>query len=895
MSIKPGMRVGPYDVTAPLGQGGMGVVFRARDNRLQRDVALKVLPDHFAGDADRLSRFQREAQVLASLNHPNIAQIYGLEQAGVSNCIVMELVEGETLADRLKRGPLPLDDATQIAKQIVEALEAAHERGIVHRDLKPANIKLTPDGKVKVLDFGLAKAFAEGGADSSLSHSPTKVSGSIAGVVMGTAAYMSPEQARGKVVDARTDIWAFGCVLFEMLTARQTFAGETATDVIARILEGQPQWDRLPAETPIPIRLLLEAALNKDAKQRLQHIGGSRVFLNRSSTSLDLPRPAVAHSAGTRRVWPASAALAIVLVAAIVPTVLYFLRSPADAMEMRFEISAPALGSRGLSIAVSPDGRLIAYIAASEGKMAIWIRPIGSLTARVLAGTENADQVFWSPDGRNLGFTADGKLKRVDVSGGSPTILGQSGPIGGGAWSRAGDIIFTGASSIAAGISRIAAGGGNIEQITTPDASRAEVGHIGAQFLPDGRHFTYHAFSPGSPPKFTTYIGSLDSKEPPRLLMTADATAAPPPAGMPTYVEPGYMMFARAGTLMAQPFDVRRFEFTGEPAAVAEGVLGFAASDNGVLIYQKAVGAGLQQLQWIDRAGAAKGNVGPPADYWQGLELSPDGRRVAFSMLTAGDIEVWVLDLERGVPNRLTFEPGFDNGPLWESDGSRLVWGTSRDGGAVTNKFYRKSSSGVGTEEKLYAGSPDEATYSGDLSLDGRHLVFLHNSVARFVHAIWYLPLSGDRKPVTYLDTAFSNIQPQLSPDGRWLAYATNESGTYQIVVRTFPDPNGGRWQVTANGGIEPRWRRDGRELYYIGPDGKLMAVPISAGNVFQTEAAIPLFQTPFTQLAGIPYPIRYDVSADGQRFLMTVPADNALSATPIVAIVNWTAALRKQ
>jgi eukaryotic-like serine/threonine-protein kinase len=506
MSIKPGMRIGPYDVTAPLGEGGMGVVFRAHDTRLQRDVALKLLPDQFATDSDRLSRFQREAQVLASLNHPNIAQIYGLEQAGLLNCIVMELVEGETLADRLKRGSLPIDDATQIARQIVEALEAAHERGIVHRDLKPANIKLAPDRKVKVLDFGLAKALSADETDGGLSHSPTKVSGSMAGVIMGTAAYMSPEQARGRVVDARTDIWAFGCVLYEMLTGRQAFVGETATDIIAKILEGQPQWERLPAQTPVPMRLLLEATLNKDPKQRLPHIAGARVFLNRPSIGLDVPKRAVTKRVGTH-LWLVCVALAIALIGALVPVSIYFLRSPVDATEMRFEITAPALGKGGLPISISPDGRLLAYIAASEGKSKIWIRPIGSLAARVLAGTENAEQLFWSPDGRYLGFTGDGKLKKIDISGGSPTILGQSGPIGGGSWNRAGDIIFMrfmGAGT-PPGIARIAADG-NIEQLTTPDVSKAEVGHVTPQFLPDGEHFMYLSISPGPPPKVTTYI-----------------------------------------------------------------------------------------------------------------------------------------------------------------------------------------------------------------------------------------------------------------------------------------------------------------------------------------------------------------------------------------------------
>src|SRR5262245_571692 len=908
MSIKPGMRIGPYDVTAPLGEGGMGVVFRARDARLQRDVALKLLPDHFANDADRLTRFQREAQVLAALNHPNIAQIYGLEQSGASSCIVMELVEGETLAERLKRGPLSIDDTIQIAKQIAEALEAAHERGIVHRDLKPANIKLAPDGKVKVLDFGLAKALNDDDVDRGLSHSPTKVSGSMAGAVIGTAAYRSPEQARGKTIDARTDIWSFGCVTYELLTERQEFEGETATDIIAKILEGRPQWDRLPAETPVPIRLLLEAALNKDPKQRLLHIGGSRVFLNRTSASTELLPATVARRADAWRPG-LMAALAVALLGALVPASLYFFRAPSEATEMRFEITAPGffrtVGAAASTLAISPNGRLIAYIAKSEGNRAIWIRPIGILTAHVLAGTENADDLFWSPDSRYVGFRADRTLKKIDISGGPPTVLGPAQTLAGsgGAWNRNGIILFSGGEPGTPGIVRIPSGGGNITRLTTPQPGK-EFGHYRPQFLPDGNHFVYHTFELGPPPTVTSYLTSLDSKEPARQLTRMEAN--PGEARPAQFVEPGYWMFIRNGILMAQAFDLKRLELSGEPVAVAEGVGSFAASDNGIVTYAQSVNAQqqpiAQPLQGFNRKGESLGKVGSPGDLG-GLKLSADGRHVAVHVVTAGVTDVWVIDLDRGVPNRLTFDPSLDGWPIWEPDGNRIVFATSRGGGVLPNKLFRKSSSGVGTEEMLYAGPAEEALIARDISSDGRYVIFDNAKLNDLKLDILAMPLTGDKKPFTYLHSSFNNTQPQLSPDGRWLAYSTNESGSYQIVVRTFPDPNGGRWQVTANGGMEPRWRRDGRELYYVALDGKLMAVPIRPHSTFQADQATTLFQTPLTFPTSIPFPIRYDVTADGKRFLMTVPANTSESSAPaalmnpapIVAIVNWTAAFRKK
>jgi len=643
--------------------------------------------------------------------------------------------------------------------------------------------------------------------------------------------------------------------------------------------------------------------LSKDAKERLPHIGAARVFLSRPYSSAALPKQHVTPTPRARRGWVVAGVLAIVLVGALVPAALYFFRAPVDAAEMRFEITLPPQWTARGPVSISPDGQIIAYIADSESKSAIWIRPIGTIASRLLAGTDNALDLFWSADGHYLGFKADGNLKKIDIAGGPATIVAKASNAPGGAWNQDGVILFPGGESGLPGLERSSSGGGNVTTLTTPDGSKQEVGHFDPQFLPDGRHFIFTAFAPGTPPQFRSYIASLESKDKLREFMVMDGTASSFP---PRLVAPGYMMFVRNGTLMAQPFDTRRLELTGEPAAVAEGVASFAASANGVVVYQKASDVSQlagRQLQWFDRKGNAQAKIGGPAQYGEGLKLSPDGHRVAFGMFTADtNEEIWIIDLDRSVPNRLTFNAGLDNGPVWEPDGAHIVFDGSGSGAqsVIPNKLQRKSASGVGTEELLYQGPADLGFLALDVSSDGRYLIFNSAKVGPLIFEIWAMPLSGDKKPFPYLQNSFNNVQAQLSPDGRWLAYSTNESGTYQIVIRTFPDPNGGRWQVTANGGMEPRWRKDGRELYYLALDGKLMAVPIHSGNVFQADQPAELFQTPLTP-SSVPFPIRYDIAANGQRFLMLVPANTgstrtaAANSAPIVAIVNWTAALHKK
>jgi eukaryotic-like serine/threonine-protein kinase len=900
MPIAIGTQLGSHEITALLGKGGMGEVYRARDLKLKREVAIKILPEEFSRDADRVSRFQREAEVLASLNHPNIANIYNLEEQNGSRYLVLELVDGETLADRVARGPLPFEEAVAIAKQICEALEAAHERGVIHRDLKPANIKLAPDGTVKVLDFGLAKALENSPVSSTLSNSPTMVSATMGGVILGTAAYMSPEQARGKTVDARTDVWAFGCVLYEMLTGRQTFAGETATEIIARVLEREPDWLCLPAATPYPIRLLLEGLLRKDPRQRLRNIGDARLFLQ-AAPQPEIQKPLQEGHRRERHSRILTAVFAVAFVAALIPSLFLLTRKVPEAPEMRFETPSPSFLFRGQPLSISPDGQRIAYSATIDGKKSIWVRPLGALTAQQVPGTEDGDSPFWSQDSRSIGFFAsDAKVKKIELAGGAAESIGTAFT-GGGTWNNDGVILVSmnGMGSVQPAIVRVSSLGEPPVRLTTPDGTRGEIGHFFPQFLPDGRHFLYlGAQTQQNVSETVLWVSALDSKERVPLLTLKQGAADAPPR----FVDPGYLLYTRNGVLTAQAFDPKGLKVSGDPIPLADSVTVFAASGN-VLIYQKGQAgtpaAFFQQLTWFDRRGNALDKVATPANYSQGLELSPDGHRAAVSELSGGTSQdIWIVDLDRKVPSRFTFDPNYNNGPVWSPDGSHILFGSSRGGGTVPNKIFQKLASGAGSDDLVYGFEPQDALYTEDWSRDGQ-IVFERADTTRLTFDIWYLPLSGSKKPIPYLSSPYNKIQAKLSPDGRYLAYATNESGMYQIVVHPFPDPTGGTWQVTAKGGTDPRWRRDDRELYYLDLTGKLVAVPVLPEKTFQLGDPVTLFQTQLSGGPVIPYPTRYDVTADGQRFLMTVPVNSTASTnqqpSTLVAVVNWTSSLRKK
>jgi Tol biopolymer transport system component/tRNA A-37 threonylcarbamoyl transferase component Bud32 len=895
MPTAPGSRIGPYEVTAQLGEGAMGVVFRARDTKLLRDVALKVLPDHFADDQDRLSRLQREAQLLASLNHPNIAQVYGLEEQetrdrqGRTVALVMELVAGETLEDKLKNGPLPVDEAIEIATQIADALAAAHERGIVHRDLKPANIKLTPSGAVKVLDFGLAKPLAYKSVGTGSSTLPTIASGSIAGAIVGTVAYMSPEQARGKDVDARTDIWAFGCVLYEMLTARLAFDGETVTDTIAKIVTAQPDLSALPPAVPVPIRLLLTATLNKNIQQRLQHVGDMRLFLDQNLFPVGAAPTQAGRVAGraSRGPW-LIAALVAGLAAALLAVVLYTRPGPPQVgPALQLEAALPGYVS---AVAVSPNGQRIAYVAEPQGeKRAIWIRAAGSEAAQKLAGTDNPQsEIEWSPDGGSLAFVNDGKLKKIEVGSGSiQAICDVTGPARGFTWSRSGVILFARSN----GLAQVSAAGGTIAAVTELDANRKETIHGLPVFLPDGNHFLYVILSsiPEITEKLGIFVGSLDGKTKTRLMPVGARIAELAYAS-------GYVLVA-GESLVAQRFDPSTLKLEGSPVALADAVDGLSVSETGLLLYRKASAtAANKQLTWLDRAGRQLGSVATPANYGN-VELSPNGDRVAVDILTNNNRDVWVIDLARGVPSRITFDPGPDWTPAWSPDGSRIAFAAGRAGGT---QIYQKASSGVGNDEPLFKLTN---AIPVSWSRDGRYVVFsrLRGGTGGGTGAggadTWLLSLSGEPKASPFIESPFDKAQARISPDSRFIAYATNDSGLHQIVVQSFPDPNGGRWQITAQGGIEPKWRHDGRELYYLAFDGKMMAVPVNparADRRFEAGTPSALFETPLVvSRTQAPRDRRYDVAPDG-RFLMAAPAAT-MGPLPVTAVVNWAAGLDKK
>jgi serine/threonine protein kinase/Tol biopolymer transport system component len=890
-----GAKIGSYQVVSLLGAGGMGEVYQAHDTKLGRDVAIKVLPPAFVHDPYRLSRFQREAKMLASLNHPNIATIHGLEQSDGVNYLVMELVPGQTLAERVSAGALKIEEGLKLGVQIAEALEAAHEKGVIHRDLKPANVKVTPGGRVKVLDFGLAKAFA-GDSGQDLSHALTlEAMGTEEGRILGTPAYMSPEQARGKSVDKRTDIWAFGCVLYELLTGKAAFDGETVSDMIVAVLEREPEWELLPPPIPAKIQDLLRRCLQKDSQRRLRDIGDARIEIEEALAAPKVAAPTQAGvpvSAITQRksrellAW-AIAAIAIVIAALVLGAFAYFRNVPQDAKTIRFFVSPPEtwtltrqlglFGSPPDPLAVSPDGHRIALVATSaDGRTLLWVRSLDTLNAQPLAGTEGAAHPFWSPDSRFLGFFAGGKLKKIDVSGGPPLTLCDAPDDRGGAWSQDGVIVF--APKTDSALQKVPDSGGTPIAATVLAPGEA---HRGPVFLPDGRHFLYRVKTEEGAPGLI-YIASLNSTDRKLLLSTNTGTVV---------FTQGHLLFLRGTTLMAQPFDARHLVLTGDAFPIAEqiqiqsnpnaGYGLFSASGNGVLAYQTGAGTTGSQLVWFDRAGKQVGTLGDSATYAD-LVLSPNEKQASVSISDGQQRDIWLYDVARGLRTRFTFDPADELNSVWSPDASRLVFNSRRKGHL---NLYQKASSGAGTEEVLLEDNRDKSPQSW--SPDGRFILYT-SSGPPTGDDLFVLPLSGDRKPVPFLQTPFNEYDGQFSPDGRYVLYVSDESGKDDVYVTPFPGP-GGKWQISTAGGTFPRWRRDGTEIFYLAPDNKLMAAAVNGkGSSFEVGAAKPLFEA----RALDPTRNRFAVSADGQRFLMN-SAPQTTSA-PITVVLNWAAGLKK-
>ncbi len=898
MPLPPGTRLGPYEIQSPLGAGGMGEVYRARDTRLDRTVAIKILPKELSADAARKQRFEREAKTVSCLNHPNICVLHDVgSQEGV-DYLVMECVEGETLAKRLERGAMPLDQVLKYGEQIACALDAAHRSGVVHRDLKPGNIILAPSG-AKLLDFGLAKPAAAISAATLTTVIPTSPV-TQEGTIVGTFQYMSPEQIEGKEIDARSDIFSLGAVLYEMLTGQRAFPGKSQLSVASSILEKEPTpIASVKPLTPSSFERVIHRCLAKDPENRWQTARDVAIELKwiAESGSSAGATPSSKERRFTLREGILAIALLLALGSAVILGFLYKRQPPADSRPARTYIKPQAASSFILSgdqkgFALSPDGRNLVYVGATttpDSKSFLWLRPLDSLQARILPGTEGAAFPFWSPDNRNIGFFAGGKLKRIDSQGGPPAIISDAPDGRGGTWNQQGDIVF--APTVTSPIYRVSASGGPVTQLTTQNLSDNETTHRWPWFLPDGRHFIFLAGSTFTPRESSTNsirLGTLDAKET-KILFRSHYQAM--------YAS-GNLLFLRQSSLMAQPFDETRFELTGEAVPIADQVredtsiahAWFAPSTNGELLYAEGV-AKERQLVWFDRSGNRIGEV-PGGDAYGGLALSPDGKKVAYFLDNTG-FDVWVFDIARGLKTPLTFGSSSGQGnlyPVWSPDGKDVAY-TSFRGGKYG--LYKKPADGSGSEMQLLEGS-DHFRVPTSWSTDGKYLVY-HEGVSGGAYAngapggwsIWIVPLFGDRKAYPFLQSSSSAREATLSPDGKWLAYCSNESGEYRVYVVPFPGP-GGKWQVSRGDGRGPLWRRDGKELFYLSADNKLLAVPVNAsGGTFSSGDAHVLFDS---QSYGVF--ARYYNTADGQRFVVVY--EGSQPSSTLTFLSNWPAELKK-
>jgi serine/threonine protein kinase len=894
-SLSVGSRLGPYEILGVLGAGGMGEVYKARDVRLERVVAVKVLRQELAGDADRRGRFEREARAIAALSHPHICVIHDVGREGRVDYLVMEHLEGETLAARLARreGPLPLDQVLRIAGEIADALDKAHRAGIVHRDLKPANIMLTRTGS-KLLDFGLAKLH---GPPVPISMSAidrattTDGSATAEGTILGTVHYMAPEQLEGREADARSDVWALGVVIYEMATGIRPFEGSSVASVIGAILKDEPTLlSSRVTLIPEPLDRAVGTCMKKDPDDRWQSAADVRHLL---TWALERESSLAALAPATRRssrswVWPVvGVGLCLAALAAIAPGWLAHLREPAPPV-LRLSVSLPP-GTRYSSppssvmapqLAISPDGRLLVFVAEEpRGRPGLWVRSLDAAEARLLNGTEDAIYPFWSPDSRSLGFFARGKLKVIEIAGGPPRTLSDA-PLDsrGGSWGRDGTILFApGATGV---IYRVSAAGGAATPVTELDSSRQENGHRFPCLLPDGRHFLYTTRSE-RPENWGISIASLDSPVGRPLVNRGESKVQ--------FVEPGYILFVRGSTLMAQRFDLRQLTLVGDAVTVAESVgvtatsyAAFSASDTGRLVYGPRFDL-RGELRWFDRAGTALDTVAPAAEYLD-FDLAPNQRAVAASRLDSelNAADVWLLDLDRRISSRLTADRNNDASVVWSPDSSRVAFRSNRLG--YTN-VYEKRASGAAEEQLVL--TTGENIITSDWSADGHHIVYTNTGVSGF--DIWAWATVPDSKPSRVVQTPLNAMHGRLSPDGRSIAYASDESGELQVYVQRFP-PTGDKKQISPDGGSEPTWRHDGSELFYIATDQRLMAVPIPGRNPFDARIPKALFETR-VPITGNPYRTNYAVADGAQRFLVNTRITN--SEAPIAVVLNWWSGLR--
>jgi serine/threonine protein kinase/Tol biopolymer transport system component len=890
MTIAAGTCLGRYEIRSKIGEGGMGEVYRARDEKLNREVAIKVLPASFSQDADRLRRFEQEAKAAGTLNHPNILAVYDVGTHDGAPYVVSELLEGETLRDRLFGPLIPLRKVVDYAAQIARGLAAAHARNIVHRDLKPENIFISEDGQVKILDLGLAKLIEPANIDLTLADQPTRKLYTTPGSVVGTLGYMSPEQVDGKPVDYRSDIFSFGVVLYEMLTGKRAFpTRETLRETLHAIATEDPPDPSENGRNISPaLTLLLRRCLEKNPQHRFHSASDLAFAIEALSGSTMISRGVVALPALRsikRRELIAWSVVAAAVLLGFLALLLSYSRGPqkSEPQAMRFFVYPPATTTfQGSGDFISPDGRRLVFSAVGEdGTRSLWMRTVDSLNAQKLPGTEDASQIFWSPDSNFIGFFAGGKLKKMEASGGAAQILADAPTNRGGTWGRDGLIVF--APNIGDVLYRVSALGGPVTPITTLDASKSQIGHNWPYFLPDGRHFIYLAQS-SQQGNSAIYVGSIDSKEP-QFLLNSEASAA--------YAPPGYVLFLRGRTLMAQSFNPDKLQLAGDPVPIVEQIgysattarTLFSVSNTGVLAYRPNIPSNTQLVVY-DRAGKQLEKLGNEGDF-MGLSLSLDDKRIAVSRLdpSVGSYDLWIVELDGGKSLRLTFDQTNETFPVWSPDASHVVFTSNKNGEA---NLYQRLSNGAGSDELLY-GSNDLKSAS-DWSSDG-HFIVYEDRDPKTDHDLWVLPRSADQKPYAVVQTTFNEMKGRLSPDGKWIAYQSTESGTTQVTVQSFP-PSGARWQVSTNGGYQPKWRRDGKELFYVASDKKLMVVQVKAeGNRFEIGAPQPLFEMPIGNLPlnGSPF---YDVTRDGRRFIVSaaVPAP----PMPMTVVLNWTAELKQ-
>jgi eukaryotic-like serine/threonine-protein kinase len=878
VTLSNGTKLGPYEILAPLGAGGMGEVYRARDTKLNREVAIKVLPEAVAEDAERMARFQREAQVLAALNHPHIAAIYGLEKSGSAEALVLELVEGETLAERIAAGPLPSDEALAIARQIAEALEAAHDRGIVHRDLKPANVKLTPDGKVKVLDFGLAKALNADASSPDMTRSPTITAAATqAGVIIGTAAYMSPEQARGRGVDKRTDIWAFGAVLYEMLTGRKAFDGETISDVLAAVLMADVDWTALPAQTPASVRRVLRRCLDRDLKTRFHDIADARIAMDEAPDAAVIAAPVVSAPARRASLLPWLGAAIAALAAILVTTALLRRAGVRSAPVYAFLDPPPRTGwqltgDEAAPPVVSPDGGSVVFGAGGK----LWVRSLRAGGVAPVAGTEGGTFPFWSADSRSIGFFSGGKLRTVEGGGGPTQTLADAPTPRGGAWSRDGTIVYT--PDFQGGLWRVPASGGTPKAVTQVDATRHST-HRWPWMLPDGKHVLYLAASHLNPRSEASgiYAVSVDGGAPTRLLASYGSAQT----------VPGWLLSVSEGHLVAWPFDAEHLTVGGKARRVPaeanfdygtwRGV--FSVSRDGILVYQIAQEQARGQLQWMDAAGHVSATVGEPNNSYA-LRLSPDGARAS---VIEGDpnSDLWVYELDRGFRTRLTTNEQVILTPIWTRDGSEILYvsGTSATVGSDYKLLRRPSFGGGKVAEIARSKVRIEPT---DVSPDGRNLVVDRGPIGNT--AIWVYPLAEPDKASALLEASGLQTDGRISPDGRWMSFTQLQGGRLEVFVVAFPSGTG-RQQVSAAGGVHARWSPDGRLLYFVSQDNELMAAAVEPqGSQLRWKKAESLF--PVQLFTGPRVSGAFEITPDGKRFL--VNSSGNVEAPSIRLVTNW-------